>query len=497
MEGKSPKAKVRRLDRQKAADSQSAHTTHARNSPRCGSAKGGTGGTGRVAAVVGGEREPAPTTVEETKREDMHEDASKSSRRENAKRKLLKEIDTSETDAAEALTLMTEGLRPITAAGVDSCKGVEPPLAKPLLKEEEQQVDSRIVTKQTNSTSGTPHQKDGQKRALKRQEATSEQDNLDSSEVEECSIISVESHSLKMDSQLEALETVQMELGTLNERAASAILRMNMKFNQLRKPYLEKRNTIIQNIPGFWVTAFLNHPQLSALIDEKDEDTLSYMTNLEVADLKNKPGYRIKFYFGENPYFQNEIITKEFHIGSLGRLVSASTPIRWWRGLDPAGRNRVGGRMGRSFFSWFTDHSTPSTDRIAQIIKEDLWPNPLQYYLITECDSGENGQEDSDLENGDDCVVIVDDEGDEDDEVQEITDEEDGNDGGEEGVEDDISIDDDDDDDDDGDDDDDDGDDDVEEIVCEDSGLDGEEFLQVVDDDTNQNTSKGEEDGDG
>jgi len=32
----------------------------------------------------------------------------------------------------------------------------------------------------------------------------------------------------------------------------------------------------------------------------------------------------------------------------------------------------------RSFFDWFTDHGDPSSDEIAELIKDDMWPNPLQ-----------------------------------------------------------------------------------------------------------------------
>ncbi|CAM4619491.1 unnamed protein product [Lepidochelys kempii] len=146
------------------------------------------------------------------------------------------------------------------------------------------------------------------------------------------------------------------------------------------------------------------------------------MTNLQVEDFTHaKSGCKIKFYFSGNPYFQNEVIVKEFQPASSGRLVSHSTPIRWWRGQDPRAHGRKSPEVGRSFFSWFGDHSFPAGDRIAEIIKEDLWPNPLHYYLM-----GENGGagDDSGTEHGDDCVVIVDDEGEEDDEVQEIMDEE-------------------------------------------------------------------------
>lgn len=35
----------------------------------------------------------------------------------------------------------------------------------------------------------------------------------------------------------------------------------------------------------------------------------------------------------------------------------------------------------RSFFDWFTDHGDPSSDEIAELIKDDMWPNPLQVKL--------------------------------------------------------------------------------------------------------------------
>nr|XP_056706403.1 testis-specific Y-encoded-like protein 4 [Euleptes europaea] len=229
----------------------------------------------------------------------------------------------------------------------------------------------------------------------------------------------------KTEQYLEALESVQLELETVNQQASRAFTHLKAKFGHMRRPHLERRNRIIQNIPGFWVTAFLNHPQLSAMINDRDEDTLSYMTNLQVEEFTHrKSGCKIKFYFNSNPYFQNEVIVKEFQCGSSGRLVSHSTPIRWWRGLDPLAHGRKNFEMNRSFFSWFCDHSFPAGDHIAEIIKEDLWPNPLQYYLMGE--GGENGEEDSETENGDDFVVIVDDDGEDEEGEEEEEDDDEG-----------------------------------------------------------------------
>ncbi|NWW41960.1 TSYL2 protein, partial [Panurus biarmicus] len=217
---------------------------------------------------------------------------------------------------------------------------------------------------------------------------------------------------------LAALEAVQLELEAVEEEAARAFRRLRARFCLRRRPHLQRRNRLIQHIPGFWVTAFLNHPQLSAMISDRDEDALSYMTSLQVEEFgQTRPGCRIRFFFSVNPYFQNDVVAKEFVRGPSGHLVSHSTPIRWWQGQDPRSRPHKGPPAPRSFFAWFGDHSFPAGDRVAEIIKEELWPNPLQFYLL-----GEGAEGPPDSESGEDCVVILDD----DEDVQEIPDDGDG-----------------------------------------------------------------------
>lgn len=186
----------------------------------------------------------------------------------------------------------------------------------------------------------------------------------------------------RMESILQALESIQMDLEAVNIKAGKAFLRLKRKFIQMRRPFLERRDLIIQHIPGFWVKAFLNHPRISILINQRDEDIFRYLTNLQVQDLRHiSMGYKMKLYFQTNPYFTNMVIVKEFQRNRSGRLVSHSTPIRWHRGQEPQAYKRRSHDTRESFFNWFSNHSLPEADRIAEIIKNDLWVNPVRYYM--------------------------------------------------------------------------------------------------------------------
>lgn len=225
---------------------------------------------------------------------------------------------------------------------------------------------------------------------------------------------------------LEEIDGCQNDIDALNEKASEEILKVEQKYNKLRKPLFEKRNDIIKRIPNFWVTAFVNHPQISAVLDEEEEECLHYLIKLEVEEFEDiKSGYRIKFYFDGNPYFENDCLTKEFHLGSSGDPASQSTPIKWKEGMDPNAKKgaKDGGKAGRkrsreqrTFFSWFADNGDPSSDDIAEVIKDDMWPNPLQYFLVPDIEV-ENGlgedEDEGSNEEVDDSVVVVEEEEDE------------------------------------------------------------------------------------
>ena len=95
---------------------------------------------------------------------------------------------------------------------------------------------------------------------------------------------------------IEQIDEVQNEIDRLNESASEEILKVEQKYNKLRQPYFQKRSDLIGKIPNFWVTAFVNHPQVSALLNEEDEEALQYLTKVEVQEFEDiKSGYKINF----------------------------------------------------------------------------------------------------------------------------------------------------------------------------------------------------------
>lgn len=226
---------------------------------------------------------------------------------------------------------------------------------------------------------------------------------------------------------LEEIDTTQNEVDALNERASEEILKVEQKYNKMRRPFYDKRNEIIKRVPKFWLTAFINHPQMSAIIEEDEEDCLQYLNKLEVEEFEDiKSGYRIRLHFDTNPYFDNDVLTKEFHLGANGDPASQSTTINWKEGFNLAAKaaqraanaaQRTGQKRpleNRTFFSWFCDNTDPSSDDVAEVIKDDMWPNPLQYFLVPDIEVENGGEEeDEDLEEEeevDENVVVLEEE---------------------------------------------------------------------------------------
>ncbi|XP_059645124.1 NAP1-related protein 2 isoform X2 [Cornus florida] len=172
---------------------------------------------------------------------------------------------------------------------------------------------------------------------------------------------------------------------------------------------------------------FLSHPSLGDLLIEEDQNIFKHLSSIEVEDFKDvKSGYSITFNFNPNPFFEETKLTKTFTFLDEGTTKIAATSIKWKQGMgvangvanDKKGTKRP--HAEESFFSWFSETQQKDDldeihDEVAEIIKEDLWPNPLTYFN-NEADEEEfEGDEGDEEEKGSDGSDDDDDEQDEDD----------------------------------------------------------------------------------
>jgi len=176
---------------------------------------------------------------------------------------------------------------------------------------------------------------------------------------------------------LEELDQAQEKLEKLNVEAAEETIQITKKYNQKKIPFYKQRAEIVKKIPNFWATTLLNH-SLSNIFNEDDRKILEYLQDLEVED-DDVDSFIITMRFKPNPWFTNEILRK--HIASVdGEPEIKPIPINWKEGKDPSKKGTDNEK--ESFFDmWFISPSPNDfQDQIAEIIRDEIWPNPGKYY---------------------------------------------------------------------------------------------------------------------
>mmetsp|Transcript_1987 Transcript_1987/g.2959 ORF Transcript_1987/g.2959 Transcript_1987/m.2959 type:complete len:400 (+) Transcript_1987:154-1353(+) len=91
-----------------------------------------------------------------------------------------------------------------------------------------------------------------------------------------------------------------------------------------RREFVEEENQKKTDI-DFWLTAFRQNPIVAEFIQKDDEDALSYLMDVRCIDVDqaeeqancSKFGFKLEFYFLENPYFHNKILTKTYRVPNL------------------------------------------------------------------------------------------------------------------------------------------------------------------------------------
>ncbi|EJC99087.1 NAP-domain-containing protein [Fomitiporia mediterranea MF3/22] len=229
--------------------------------------------------------------------------------------------------------------------------------------------------------------------------------------------------SLSVDGKrsLMGLLGVQLKQTELQQEFKREVFALEKKYLERTKPLYERRTAIISGsaaptseevaagqplaeefiteplpegdatsapIPEFWLTALRNHIGISELITDRDAGALKNLRDvrLEYLDGEKELGFKLKFYFDPNEYFEDEVLEKTYfyksEIDYSGDFVydrAVGTPIRWKEDKDltkefevKKQRNKNTNRVRlvrkahpvESFFNFFSPPSPPPEEEI-------------------------------------------------------------------------------------------------------------------------------------
>ncbi|KAJ3202577.1 hypothetical protein HDU67_000425, partial [Dinochytrium kinnereticum] len=295
----------------------------------------------------------------------------------------------------------------------------------------------------------------------------------------------------EVNRRLNALKNLQDQHARIESKFREEVIALEKKFLEQYKPLYEKRAAIItgnvepteeeskrvkkegddeeeddigpagpppadgsgvKGVPGFWLTALRNHPMIASTITDRDEPALQSLKNVTFDYLSGNPGFKLDFYFDDNEYFANKVLTKTYYLinstdGSFGDIIydrAEGTPIEWKEGKNLAvtveikkQRHKASNKTrtvkktvpAPTFFSFFKPPNPEDEDdeegaeeaedqieadyEMGELIKEKIIPHAIDWFtgkaLEFEEGFGEDDWEGDDDEEGDDEGVDEDD----------------------------------------------------------------------------------------
>ncbi|XP_017781012.1 PREDICTED: NAP1-related protein 2 [Nicrophorus vespilloides] len=209
-------------------------------------------------------------------------------------------------------------------------------------------------------------------------------------------------------SYLEEASMVQKDLENVAKCMMNKILTVVQEFDGLKRPLYNKRHSALSSVPHFWAIAFMNHPKLKLLVDTSVEDCFNYLSYVQVLDNENlRTGYQVVFAFHSNPYFYNTELIKHNSYDN-GVVSSRNTNIEWKENMNlSTDRKRNGKKRSppvENFFDWLQSCNSNKHDIVCDIIKDDLWADPLKYFFLPDDNCEDNSESESEDDDYDDLL---------------------------------------------------------------------------------------------
>ncbi|KAF8996152.1 nucleosome assembly protein [Cyathus striatus] len=233
----------------------------------------------------------------------------------------------------------------------------------------------------------------------------------------------IESLPIDVKLSVEGLKGIQVKQNDLHTQFKRECLELEKKYLNLAQPLYERRQALIigsaaptkeeitageeysikdnetytrlpkdtppsaSGIPHFWLTALRNHLGLAEIITDRDAEALKQLLDVRLVYLEAPQfGFKLEFVFGQNEYFDNELLQKTYlyqeEVGYGGDFVydrAEGCEIKWKEDKDltkefeikkQRNKNTNRTRLVRkakpteSFFNFFTPPVLPSEEVI-------------------------------------------------------------------------------------------------------------------------------------
>ncbi|KAJ1726709.1 hypothetical protein LPJ61_005007 [Coemansia biformis] len=199
----------------------------------------------------------------------------------------------------------------------------------------------------------------------------------------------------ELEGSLKELDAINKDINVLVDQLVDEEAALHAKYELKKAPLYKQRQGVIAKIPKFWLTCLEKHPIITSLIEMEDADAIAHLEDIEIERSAANPiNYKVIFVFGENPYFSNDRLVKEFDFSDKGNAKVTNHKINWNEGKDLAASAKKpgaenGGGSGddefseneeASFFCWFDDENG---SELADLIANDLYPNAGMYFVGT------------------------------------------------------------------------------------------------------------------
>lgn len=226
---------------------------------------------------------------------------------------------------------------------------------------------------------------------------------------------------------IKELSTLQDKYDEIANKFHEELFQLQLKYEALYAPVLSERTKVIdQGVPTFWRNVLMQS-ELQDVVAERDMDALQYLTNISsktftakdkeiaVEEEEEAPigGFTLTFTFSENPYFSNTELTQTLYYDKSGEVIEGKADgctINWKSQeknltVEKKTVKRGGKKKGaaqavtsvvpcESFFNFFGSRTVEEEededaevqniagdDQLASILKEQIIPRAVDYYL--------------------------------------------------------------------------------------------------------------------